>query len=85
MFITHVSASLVTSIMDPAEASVRRRKSRKTGGFLRAVFDRKKHKRVIENHYCNLCDVKVYVHLLYIHVHCTCKPVHTNELHSTSY
>lgn len=59
IFVTHISASLVTSIMDPAEAAVRRRGARKAGGFLRTVFDRKKHKRVIENHYCNLCEVHV--------------------------
>ena len=59
LFIAHISAVLVTSTMDPAEASVRCRRTRKMGGFLRAVFDRKKHARVIENHYCNLCEVKV--------------------------
>ena len=60
LFITHIVASLVTSIMDPAEAAVRDRRSGKVGGgFLRAVFDRKKHARVIENHHCNLCDLKV--------------------------
>ena len=61
LFVTHILSSLVTSIMDPAEASVRRkRKTSKTaGGFLRTVFDRKKHSHVIEDRFCNLCNISV--------------------------
>ena len=59
LLVTHLLSSLVTSIMDPADRSVRHRRAGMEGGFLRAVFDRKKHKRVIENRYCNLCEVHV--------------------------
>lgn len=59
LFVTHILASLVTSTLDPAELSVRRKRPGKMGGFMRAVFDRKKHSRVIENHHCNLCEVQV--------------------------
>ena len=56
---THIAASLVTSIVDPADVAVRRRRPGKMGSFLRAVFDRKKHPRVIENLHCNLCETEV--------------------------
>ena len=57
---THIVSSLVASVIDPAEASVRRRRAGRTGGgFLRAVFDRKKHSHVIEDRFCNLCNISV--------------------------
>ena len=59
IFVTHVFTHIVTTSIDPAELSVRRRKMGRMGGFLRAVFDRKKHSHVIKNHYCNLCEVNV--------------------------
>ena len=56
---THVFAHIVTTSIDPAELFVRRRKTGRMGGFLRTVFDCKKHSHVIENHYCNLCEVNM--------------------------
>ena len=51
----------VATFIDPAEPSFKRRMAAKSyGGIIsRPRFNRKKHKHVIEDNYCNLCQVNV--------------------------
>ena len=53
LLITHVVATVVTMTIDPAEPEVRKKHSSPH------PFDRTTHKHVIENLYCNICQVDV--------------------------
>ena len=53
ILIVQFTAVAVTMSIDPAESEVRRKKSRPK------PFDRSIHKHVIENNYCNICQIKV--------------------------
>ena len=53
LLITHVVATVVTMTIDPAEPEVRRKHASPR------LFDRTAHEHVIENLYCNICQVEV--------------------------
>ncbi|XP_067905654.1 palmitoyltransferase ZDHHC1 isoform X2 [Heterodontus francisci] len=55
MFISHLVVHLSSASIDPADKNVRAKHYNKPI----PVFDRNKHKHVIENHHCYLCEVDV--------------------------
>ncbi|XP_051884634.1 palmitoyltransferase ZDHHC1 [Pristis pectinata] len=55
VFTCHVVFHLIAASIDPADDNVRAKSYKKT----RTVFDRSRHKHVIENRHCFLCEVDV--------------------------
>ena len=52
-----VLSVIVATSINPAEPAVREKLAR--GQFFRPKFDRSKHPHVIQDSYCNLCQVRV--------------------------
>lgn len=57
VLLVHATANIVTTAIDPAEPAVKRKL--RSGRRLRPMFNRSVHKHVIEDRYCNLCQVDV--------------------------
>ncbi|XP_019859614.1 PREDICTED: probable palmitoyltransferase ZDHHC1 [Amphimedon queenslandica] len=59
LFIIHILSTILTTTIDPAEASVRDKLRDSNGSVARGVFDRRRHEHVIEDLHCHICDVNV--------------------------
>lgn len=57
-FIVHIFAHVAVVTIDPADVTVRAKRSYSSPT---ALFDRSKQTHVIQDQHCYLCDVKVYV------------------------
>ena len=53
-FITHIALNITTMSINPGEEATLKKKISPVG-----EFDREKHKHVIENQFCNICQIVV--------------------------
>ena len=56
IYLTHIAFNIATMAVNPGEEASIKRKITPA-----STFDRTKHKHVIENQFCNICQIIVYV------------------------
>ncbi len=56
LYLTHIACNITVMAINPGEEAVMKHKITPSENF-----DRSKHKHVIENQFCNICQIVVYV------------------------